>query len=89
MSVQLNGGLAYLRVEQVRVYDSSFDVVQVGVVFQSPLQKPRLLAQLGDVGTIVVGEHLVSKDGISNLQEANLKWLELYACQSVQRLSKM
>lgn len=58
----------YLRVEQVCVHHSPFDVVQVGVMLQSPLQQASLLTQLGNVGTVVVGEHLVAQDGISHLK---------------------
>lgn len=50
------------------MHHSTFDVVQICVVFQSPLQKTSLLTQLCHVGTIVVGEHLVAQDGVCNLQ---------------------
>ena len=60
-------GIHYLRVEQVRVHHGPLDVVQVGVVLQRPLQEAGLLAQLGDVGAVVVGEHLVAQDGVSDL----------------------
>ena len=59
---------AYLRVEEVRVHHGALDVVQVGVVLQRPLQEACLLAQLGDVGAVVVGEHLVAEDGVGDLE---------------------
>lgn len=57
----------YLRVKQVGVHHSTFDVIQVSVVFQGSLQQPSFLTQLGHVGSIVVGEHLVSQNSISHL----------------------
>lgn len=57
----------YLWVEQVCVHHSALDVIQVGVVLQCPLQESSFLTQLGDVGSIVVGEHLVAQDSIGNL----------------------
>lgn len=50
---------------------SSLYVIQVCVVFQRPLQEASLLTQLSDMGTVIVGEHLIAKDGISNLQQKN------------------
>lgn len=61
----------YLRVEQVGVDNSTFDIIQVGIVFQRPLQKACLLTQLGNVSTVIVGEHLVAQNGISNLCKTN------------------
>lgn len=58
----------YLGVEQMRVHHSSFDIVQVSVVFESSLQQPRLLAQLRYMSPVVVREHLVPKDCICNLK---------------------
>ena len=43
------------------------DVVQVGVVLQSSLQQAGLLTEAGDVGPVVVGEHLVAHDGVRHL----------------------
>lgn len=60
---------AYLRVEQMCVHHGSFDVIQVGVVFKSSLQQACLLTQLGNVGTVIVGEHLVPQDCICYLKE--------------------
>lgn len=57
-----------LGVEQMRVHHSSFDVVHVSVVFESSLQKPRLLAQLCYMSAVVVREHLVPQDCICNLE---------------------
>lgn len=59
---------AYLWVEQVCVHHGTLDVVQVGVVLQRSLKESSLLTQLGDVWTIIVGEHLVAQDSISNLR---------------------
>lgn len=58
---------AYLRVEQMCVHHGSFDIIQVGVVFESSLQQTCLLAQLSDVGTVIVCEHLVPQDRICYL----------------------
>ena len=60
---------AHLGVEEVRVHHCPLDVVQVCVVLQRPLQEASLLAQLGDVGAVIVGEHLVAKDGVSDLED--------------------
>ena len=57
-----------LWVEQVRVYDSSLDIVEVGVVFEGTLQESGFLAQLSDVRAVVMREHLVTQDGVGNLQ---------------------
>lgn len=43
------------------------DVIEVGVVLQSPLQEACLLTQLANVGPIIMRKHLISKDGICNL----------------------
>lgn len=59
---------SYLGVEKVCVHHGTFDVVQICVVFQRPLQETSLLTQLCHVGTIIVGEHLVAQDGVRNLQ---------------------
>lgn len=59
---------AHLGVEQMRVHHRSLDVVEVGVVLQRSLQQTGLLAQLGDVGSVIVGEHLVPQDRICYLQ---------------------
>lgn len=60
---------AYLRVEQMRVHHGSFDIILVGVVFESSLQQTRLLTQLSNVGTIIVGEHLVPQNRICDLKK--------------------
>lgn len=59
---------AYLWVEKMCVHHSTLDVIQICVVLQRPLKESSLLTQLGNVGTIIVGEHLVAQDSISNLQ---------------------
>jgi len=61
--------VAYLGVEEVRVHHGPLDVVQVRVVLQRPLQEAGLLAQLGDVRAVVVGEHLVAEDGVGHLRD--------------------
>lgn len=53
----------------MRVHHGTLDVVQVSVVLQRPLQEAGLLAQLGHVGSVVVGEHLIAQDGVCNLQD--------------------
>ena len=63
---------AYLWVEQVCVHHSTLDVVQVCIVLKCPLQESSLLTKLGDVGTVVVGEHLVAQDSISNLHQRHV-----------------
>lgn len=45
----------------------SFDVVDVSVMFQSSLQEASLFTQLSNMSTIIVGDHLISQDGICNL----------------------
>lgn len=60
---------AYLGVEQMRVHHRPFDVVQICVVFQSPLQQTCLLAQLSHMGPVIMGEHLVPEDGICDLKK--------------------
>lgn len=49
------------------VHHGSFDIVQVSEVLQSSLQQTRLLTQLSNVGTVIVGEHLVPQDCICYL----------------------
>lgn len=44
------------------------DVIQVRVVLQGALQKTGLLAKLGNMGAVVVSEHLIAKDSISHLE---------------------
>lgn len=51
------------------MHHGPLDVVLVGVVLQSSLQQPRLLAQLGNMGAIIVGEHLVAQDRICYLKK--------------------
>ena len=45
------------------------DVVEIGVVLEGALEETGLLTQLGDVRGIVVREHLVTQDGISDLHK--------------------
>ncbi len=54
-------------VEHVGVDHGTLDVIDVGVVFQSSLEESSFLAELGNVGFIIVSEHLVPHDSICNL----------------------
>lgn len=63
------GPQAYLRVEQMRVHHRTFDVVQICVVLKSSLQQTCLLAQLGHMSPVIMGEHLVPKNGICDLKK--------------------
>ena len=49
------------------VNHGSFDVIDVCVVFQGPLEEACLLAELGNVGFVIVCEHLVAHDCICDL----------------------
>lgn len=49
------------------VNNSTFNIIEIGVVFQSSLEQACLFTQLGNMSTIIVCKHLVSKDGICNL----------------------
>ena len=51
----------------MRVDDGPLDVIKVRVVFQGSLQKAGFFAQLSNVSTVVVGEHLVAHDGVGHL----------------------
>ena len=51
------------------VDDGPLDVVDVSVVLEGPLKKTSFLAELSNVGLVVVCEHLVTHDGISNLRK--------------------
>ena len=62
-----NSPQPYLWVEEMRVHHGAFDVIQVSVVFKGPLKKTGLFAKSGHVGAVVVSEHLVAKDRVSNL----------------------
>lgn len=62
------------------MHHSTLDVIQVGVVLQSPLQQSSLLTELSNVCTIVVCEHLVAQDSICNLQQ-NMKQCILHIPQ--------
>ena len=39
--------------------------------YDYPLQQSSLLAQVGNSGSVVVREHFITKDGISNLRRVN------------------
>ena len=51
------------------VHNSPLDVVDVGVVFKSSLKEAGFFTELGNVGLVIVCEHLVTHDGISNLRQ--------------------
>lgn len=53
----------------MRVYHSSLDIIRVSVVLESSLEKARLLAQLSNMSTVVVCEHLVAQDRICHLNK--------------------
>ena len=61
-----------VRVQHVGVDHRSLDVVDVRVVLQGALEQPRLLAELGNVGLVVVGEHLVAHDSIGHLDRRKI-----------------
>lgn len=63
----------YLRVEQVSVHHSTLDIIQVSVVFQGSLQQSGFLTQLGHMGSVVVGEHLVSQNSVCHLKSTRVK----------------
>ena len=55
----------------MRMNHSSFDVVQVRVVFQCSLKETGLFAQLRNMRSIVVRKHIVAENGIGDLEEPN------------------
>ena len=57
-----------LWLEKVGVHDGPLDVEDVGVVLQSTLEKLGLFTKLGNVGSVVVGEHLVPKNSVGYLR---------------------
>lgn len=59
---------SYLRIEKMSVNYSTLDVIQVREVFKCSLQQTSFLTQLSYVSPVVVSEHLVSQDGICNLE---------------------
>ena len=64
----------------VRVDHHPLDVRKVRVVLQRAAVQPRLLAQLGDAGGVVVGERPLGQDGVRDggeLQEVDLQHLGL------------
>ena len=62
---------AHLWIEKMRVNDGSLDVVEISVVLECALQQTGLLAQLRDMCAVVVREHLVAQDRVSNLHNQN------------------
>lgn len=53
------------------VNDGPLDVVDVSVVFKSSLEKTCLFTEMGNMSTIIMAEHFISKDGIGNLRSAH------------------
>lgn len=51
------------------MHHCSFNIIQVSVMLQRPLQEACFLTQLRHVSAIIVGEHLVTQNGICNLQQ--------------------
>ena len=49
--------------------NSTFDIINVSVVFQSSLKKTSLFTKLSDMGAVVVCHHLVTKDSICHLKQ--------------------
>ncbi len=49
----------------------TLDSLRVVVMFQGALKKTSLLAQLCNTGSIIVGEHIIAKNGVSNLRCIN------------------
>jgi hypothetical protein len=55
-------------IEKVGVDHCALNIIEVGVVLEGALEQARLLAERGNVRTVVVREHLVAHDGVSHLQ---------------------
>ncbi len=47
------------------------DVVKVGIVLKGTLKKAGFFTELGNSSTVVVSEHLITKDGVSNLRSGH------------------
>lgn len=60
--------MPHLRIEEVSVNYRTLDVVQVCEVLECSLQQTSLLTQLSYVSPVIVSKHLVSQDGICNLE---------------------
>lgn len=60
----------------------SLNVIQVRVMLQRPLQQPGLFAQLSDMRSIIMSEHLISQNRVRDLrrlhqihfQQSRLQW---------------
>lgn len=61
--------MLYLWVEKVCVHHCTLNIIEVSVMLQRPLQETGLLTQLCHMSTIIVGEHLITQDGVCNLQD--------------------
>lgn len=57
--------------ELYHTHHSPLDVVQVGVMFERPLQQAGLLAKLRDVRAVVVREHRVAEDSVGHLRRGH------------------
>lgn len=56
--------------------DDALDVGNVLVVLKSALEETGLLAEVGDAGLVVVGEHLIGEDGVGDLRSVDEVHLE-------------
>jgi len=56
-----------VRLEMSSVDHGSLDVVKISEMLESPLEKSSLLAELSDRCTVVMSEHLVRQNSISDL----------------------
>ena len=64
--------------QDVGVHNNSLDILQVIIVLQSSLEQAGLLAQFTNAWLVIVAEHLVTQNSISNLwsmQQVNLQKL--------------
>ena len=51
--------------------NSPLDIVQISIMLQGTLQQTSLLAEAGNMGAVVVGEHAVAHDGVSDLRRGH------------------
>merc|ERR1712106_335899 len=57
--------------QEMGVNHCPLDVVQVCVVLQGSLKKSRLFTETGDVSSVIMREHLIAHDGISDLRSSH------------------
>ena len=67
-AITLSERFPNLWIEQVRVYDGALYVIEVGVMLKCALQQSCLFTQLRYMRTIIMREHLISQNSISNLK---------------------